>query len=450
MTDLLEPEAPVSSGSLFPIEDSCWIPKQRYLDRQFFDAERERLWPRVWQMACRLEEIPAVGDYVEYKISDLSVLLVRHGPGANDIKAFHNVCPHRATQLALGSGTFRGRQIVCPFHGWRWNIDGTSSLVYGAESFRPGCVTDSELALHECLVDSWGGAVFINLDRDARPLREQLAPVADMLDPLLVGDMKVRWWKAVRLQANWKMAQEAFLEGWHSMQTHPQLTLGLYERFPHNFSDYFSDDHGNSHYYNRSPLLTDVDPDGDVISSTIESFAILGDTYDVYPLPPEVNIMEGLRYKFSDLDALQQEFMTRLYEYYAGAGMPLPQLEPEAYQRWGGVFFMFPNYLILPMFGAAAIYRFRPDGSDPESCFFEIWAVSLKPGHEPVPRARFDGVFDKEDADGWPVIPRQDFSNIERQQRGLHSPAFRALRLSRDYEHGIANMHRELDRYLAP
>ncbi len=196
MTDLLEPEAPVSSGSLFPIEDSCWIPKQRYLDRQFFDAERDRLWPRVWQMACRLEEIPAVGDYVEYKISDLSVLVVRHGPGAADIKAYHNVCPHRATQLAVGSGTFRGRQIVCPFHGWRWNIDGTSSLVYGAESFRPSCVTDSELALHECLVDTWGGAVFINLDRDARPLREQLAPVADLLDPLLIGDMKVRWWKA--------------------------------------------------------------------------------------------------------------------------------------------------------------------------------------------------------------------------------------------------------------
>ena len=86
------------------------------------------------------------------------------------------------------------------------------------------------------------------------------------------------------------------------------------------------------------------------------------------------------------------------------------------------------------MFGEAAIYRFRPDGTDPEACFFEIWAVSLKPAHEAVPRAAFAGVFDKEDADGWPVIPRQDFSNIERQQRGLHSPAFRALRLSRDYE----------------
>ncbi len=449
MTDLLEPEAPVSSGSLFPIEDSCWIPKQRYLDRQFFDAERERLWPRVWQMACRLEEIPAVGDYVEYKISDLSVLLVRHGPGANDIKAFHNVCPHRATQLALGSGTFRGRQIVCPFHGWRWNIDGTSSLVYGAESFRPSCVTDSELALHECLVDSWGGAVFINLDRNARPLREQLGAVADILDPLLIGDMKVRWWKGVRLQANWKMAQEAFLEGWHVMQTHPQLAFDSDPaRYPSDLIDYFQLASGNSYFQGKPGHMAGVDPD-DIVRSTVDGLRVLGDTLESYPLPRDVYIAEGLRETTKDIGEFQQQFMTKLYEYYAGAGMPLPQLEPEGFLHWGGVFFMFPNYFILPMFGEAQIYRSRPDGNDPEATIFELWAVTLKPPHESVPRAKFDGVFDKEDNQAWPLVPRQDFSNIERQQRGLHSPAIKALRLSEGYEQNITNMHREVDRYLA-
>jgi Ring hydroxylating alpha subunit (catalytic domain) len=110
---------------------------------------------------------------------------------------------------------------------------------------------------------------------------------------------------------------------------------------------------------------------------------------------------------------------------------------------------MFPNYFVLPMFGEAQIYRSRPDELDPEACYFELWAVTFKPPHEAVPRATFDGVFDKEDADGWPLIPRQDFSNVERQQRGLHSPAFQALRLSQGYEQNIPNMHRELDRYLA-
>jgi phenylpropionate dioxygenase-like ring-hydroxylating dioxygenase large terminal subunit len=449
VTDLLEPEAPASSGSLFPIEDSCWIPKERYLDRQFFDAERDKLWTRVWQMACRLEEIPAVGDYVEYTICDLSVLVVRHGPGPKDIKAFHNVCPHRATQLALGSGSFRGRQIVCPFHGWRWNIDGSSSLKYGVESFRPDCVTDEELALHECLVDTWGGSVFINLDRGARPLMEQLSPMAELLDPLLVGDMKVRWWKGVRLKANWKMAQEAFLEGWHVMQTHPQLAFDSDpSRYPHDVIDYFQEANGNSYFQGKPGHTAGIDTE-DVVRSTIDNMRVLGDTLDSYPLPRDLYIAEGLRETTSDLGEFQQQFMTRLYEFYAGAGMPLPQLGPEGFLRWGGVFFMFPNYFVLPMFGEAQIYRSRPDGNDPESTYFELWAVTLKPPYENVPRARFDGVFDKEDTQGWPLIPRQDFSNIERQQRGLHSPAFKALRLSAGYEQNITNMHRQVDRYLA-
>ena len=58
-------------------------------------------------------------------------------------------------------------------------------------------------------------------------------------------------------------------------------------------------------------------------------------------------------------------------------------------------------------------------------------------------------MFDKEDETAWPLIPRQDFSNIERQQRGLHSRACQALRSSKNYEHGISNMHAEVDRYLA-
>lgn len=432
----------------FHIVDPCSVPVQRYYDRGFFAAEREHLWPHVWQMACRLEEIPEVGDYVEYAIVDQSILVVRHDSGPADIKAFYNVCPHRATQLTLGSGTFRGRQIVCPFHGWRWNIDGSSSFVYGRESFRPDCVTDAALALRECRVDTWAGCVFVNMDRDARPLRDQLAPIPSLLDPLGVADMKVRWWKAVRLQANWKLAQEAFLEGWHVMQTHPQLTLGRPDGFPHDNIAYSSHENGNFHFESDVTKYSPVDPE-DVIGSHVEYMRVLGETFDVYPRPRDLHVLESLRYRVTDPGVFHQQFMARLFEHYAGAGMPLPQCTPEEYNRWGGVFFVFPNYFVLPMFGSAAIYRCRPDGLDPEACLFEVWAVTLKPPHEPVGRARFDGVFDKEDEMAWPLIPRQDFSNIERQQRGLHSRACQALRLSKNYEHGIGNMHRELDGYLA-
>src|SRR6516165_5750332 len=119
---------PASGLVPFAMTSPIQVPRERYFDRDFFELEKQKLWPRVWQMACRLEEIPQPGDFVEYEICDLSVLVVRQGDGS--VKAFENACRHRATQLAMGAGRFGGGQIVCPFHGWRWNLDGTSSFVF--------------------------------------------------------------------------------------------------------------------------------------------------------------------------------------------------------------------------------------------------------------------------------------------------------------------------------
>ncbi|HET7653545.1 MAG TPA: Rieske 2Fe-2S domain-containing protein, partial [Acidimicrobiales bacterium] len=77
----------------FAIELPDRIPKQRYYDPEFFALEAERLWPRVWQMACRLEEIPNPGDFAEYEILDQSVVVVRQADLS--VRAFENACRHR-------------------------------------------------------------------------------------------------------------------------------------------------------------------------------------------------------------------------------------------------------------------------------------------------------------------------------------------------------------------
>ena len=71
------------------------VPGARYTSQEFFDLEMERLWPRVWQVACREEEIPNSGDFLEYLIGDQSILVVR--ADGDDIRAFFNACPHRGT-----------------------------------------------------------------------------------------------------------------------------------------------------------------------------------------------------------------------------------------------------------------------------------------------------------------------------------------------------------------
>ena len=151
--------------------DPLHVPRERYFDRGFFELEKQQLWPRVWQMACRLEEIPGPGDFVEYEICDQSILVVRQDDGS--IKAFYNACRHRATELAKGSGRLPKGQIVCPFHGWRWNLDGTLSFVYGQEGFEPDCLARRPAASRGQL-ETWGGCVWINMDPESRPLLEAL------------------------------------------------------------------------------------------------------------------------------------------------------------------------------------------------------------------------------------------------------------------------------------
>ena len=116
---------------------------------------------------------------------------------------------------------------------------------------------------------------------------------------------------------------------------------------------------------------------------------------------------------------------------------------------WGGEVFLFPNFFMLPQFGNSLSYRIRPYNDDPECCRFEVWSLTTYPESQPLERARLKGRFARDDADNWGMIPLQDFSNIERQQRGLHSRSFQGLRLATEWERAISNMHEELDRYLA-
>jgi phenylpropionate dioxygenase-like ring-hydroxylating dioxygenase large terminal subunit len=428
----------------FAMREPIFVPRERYFSREFFELEKEHLWPHVWQMAAREEELPRPGDFVEYEITGKSILLVRQQDGS--VRAFANACRHRATELAKGSGRLPGGQIVCPFHGWRWNLDGSSSSVFMESAFDAECLKPEDLHLRECLVETWAGHVWINMDRDAPPLMEALSPVAELLDAVGVGNMRVKWWKKVILNANWKMTQEAFYEGYHVMQTHPQLLMGggpSMGAASAGSVDYTAFRNGHARFQSRTyAKQLPADP-------FIESGRLLAEGQDAMTLDNDVRLFEGLRNKLgSDNPDFANAAITALYEYAEGADIPMAPLS-EKMILWGGEIYMFPNYLMLPMYGNCLCYRMRPYRDDPEWTQFDVWSLTSYPrGREPG-RAQLLGVFDKEDTEHWGLIPRQDFSNIERQQRGLHSVGFEHLRLSRDYEKSITNMHEELDRRIA-
>src|ERR1043166_9204501 len=147
----------------FKVTNPERIPARRYYDQGFYDLEVERLWPRTWQMATRLERIPEVGDWAEYSNLGKSVIVVRTKDG---IKAFHNACRHRGVPLAAerGAGNCRTQGFICPFHGWRWTADGKNTFVYGRHMFSESQLEEADLALKRCRVETWGNCAWVNFE----------------------------------------------------------------------------------------------------------------------------------------------------------------------------------------------------------------------------------------------------------------------------------------------
>ena len=433
-------------GVPFAMRGPLHVPVERYYDRGFFELEKRKLWPKVWQMACRLEEIPSPGDFVEYEICDQSILIVRQDDLS--IKAFHNACRHRGVQLGKGTGRMPKGQIVCPFHGWRWNIDGSSSFVYGKEGFEPECVRPEDLRLPEVKVDIWGACAWINMDPEARPLAEALAPAAQLLDAIGFANMRVWWWKEIILRSNWKIAQEAFHEGWHVMRTHPQLTMGMGEDYPVDNVEYTTFENGHARFQGRFDPTAGGVAEGRGADQFLERSTTLWEGQDAMTLKRDIDVFMGMRNRVPPGEDFPTAAIAALFEYWQGAGIPVPP-KNEGVRLWGGEVFLFPNFFVLPMYGNALCYRIRPHDDDPECCRFEIFSLTTYPeGHEPG-RAHLMGRFEPDDAENLGLIPRQDVRNIERQQRGLHSLGFTELRLATEWESPISNMHIELDRYLA-
>ena len=424
----------------FKVTDPTRIPSERYHDADFYRLESERLWPHAWQMACRTEMIPNVGDWVEYSNLGKSVIVVRAKDG---FKAYHNACRHRGVQLAKGHGNCRTQGFICPFHGWRWNMEGRNTFVYGKHFFEPDQLATADLDLPQAAVEAFAGCVFINWDKDAPSFRESMGPMAAGIDAYNSDKMRAEWWYATVLPANWKIAMEAFMEGYHVMRTHPQLqqtapalyngmygheTGGIGHALDPNLS---VNDHIRSQYRHLELLS-----EGMAGMCHAKDVAVARQLLDIdLPDDPEQAIMQWFG---AVAHAVTEAGKAR--------GEPAPDLIDIAMNKpVKAVEFLFPHYFLLPFLSSMSAYRIRPLG--PESCLFEIWSLTHFPeGREPEPV--MEPTFLPYDSKDFPPIPQQDYSNIPEQQIGLHAQGFDYMRLSGKLEGLISNYNRIIDGYL--
>ena len=198
--------------------DSYQVSVERFLSKDYHLLEVEKLWKHVWQMVCREEEIPEVGDLQIYEVATLSYIIVRSAP--DQIKAFPNSCLHRGRQIVDHDG--RCSKLRCPFHGFTWDLKGRITSIPCTWEFSH--VKDPETwRLPEAQVATWGGFVFINPDPNAEPLREFLGDIDRHFARYPLEDRYIAGHARKIVPCNWKIAQEAFLEAYHVLETHPQL-----------------------------------------------------------------------------------------------------------------------------------------------------------------------------------------------------------------------------------
>ena len=426
----------------------AFIPKARYTTRAFAERELERLWPRTWQVACREEEVPTTGDFVEYQIADQSILVVRVAP--DEIRAYYNTCRHRGTRLAHGCGALADAQITCPFHGWRWNLDGSCSFVLDPDEFGLTSLDTPGLQLGDVRCERRWGFVWICADPDARSLDEHLDPLPEYFDPLHLESMRFLWYRTTVLPANWKAALDAFHEGYHNYGTHPQLlqwsddTAMRYEQFANGHARYVTvRGAGPSKRFGLSPGEWD---DRELLYQQVMH---LGRSFDG-GLYSEDDMDAAARLRTMDIpegSSAAAEFARLVGEHAQEVGIRFPELTAEQRAEGTGVFSVFPNLVMLVSLANCFMYRVRPVGNDPDSCIFEMWALRLfPPSVDPPPLVRETAAYDDQDA--WGTIPGQDFANMLEVQTGLHSWGCQGLRLGTRQEMNLLNMQRELDRYL--
>jgi carnitine monooxygenase subunit len=425
------------------VTDPQRIPTPRYYDEAFYKLECEMLWPHVWQMACRTEQLQEIGDWVEYSNLGQSVIIVRSKDG---IKAFHNACRHRGVPLAQGGshGNCKGQGFICPFHGWRWNTEGKNTFVYGRHLFDERQLDEADLALRPCRHHEAIGCVWINFDDDAPGFEETMGPIIGRLEKKGQGGQRAEWWFATELPANWKTAMEAFMEGYHVMRTHPQLQQAV----PGLYNSMYGHDTGGIGDQVNPNWTKQQNIDAQVKNLELLSEGMAGMVHakevaiakmipaDILPDDPEQMIMHWF-------GAVQHAITEGL----RAQGENVPDLNAVAVSDpVNAVEFLFPHYFLLPFFTSTSTYRIRPTG--PESCLFEIWSLTHYPeGKEPPPV--MEPTVLPYDSDKFPPIPRQDYSNIPIQQKGVHAKGFDFMRLSKEKEGMISNYNRILDGHLA-
>jgi phenylpropionate dioxygenase-like ring-hydroxylating dioxygenase large terminal subunit len=198
------------------------------IDPAYYEAEREAIFRRSWLNVGRIERLPRAGSYFtrELAVADTSLLIIKGRDGT--VRAFHNVCRHRGNKLVWNdypaeetSGTCR--QIICKYHAWRYDLDGSLSFVQQEQEFFD--LDKSRFGLMPVRCEIWEGFIFVNLDPGAEPLTQFLGEMAKGLEGYPFHEMTEVYSYRAEVGSNWKLFIDAFAEFYHAPVLHQKQAV---------------------------------------------------------------------------------------------------------------------------------------------------------------------------------------------------------------------------------
>ncbi|MFY9351981.1 MAG: aromatic ring-hydroxylating dioxygenase subunit alpha [Sphingobium sp.] len=410
------------------------ITGERYYSRRWADAEWDKVWTKVWHVGGMAADLIDTGDYLTHNLGRESIVMLKQADGS--VRAFYNACLHRGYRLAW-TEVGGAPQLVCGYHGWRYDPDGTLAQVQDPEDF-PGGNPCGKHRLTEIGCEVWGGFVWFNMDRDAPPLRDWLgAAVHDRLAQWQMEKMTRVYAVTSDVPCNWKIVRDNFNESYHLPTLHPEIKTVINDQLADCDFAIFAE---TGHNMMRMPGLQ---PSARYPTHQVLDLP-LAQALEYWELDPTAYEGNAMAARAAIAAQKRKLGAQKGYAHYDGMG------DTEIVDYFH--FTLWPNITFTMWPDGVQLLRSEPHPTDPERCIFDHWFMAHPIGDtgvvigpngptplEPVDREHI--VFGEKSLG---VVADQDLSVATGQQLGLHSRGFRGGILS-NQEKRVQFFHEKLN-----
>ncbi|MES2846533.1 MAG: SRPBCC family protein [Pseudomonadota bacterium] len=214
MTPEMSPAQELRANVSVPFNQARAMPKSVYTSADFAEQELTHIFAKDWLSAGRADALPNPGDYLTMEIAGEPIIILRDRDGS--LRGLSNVCRHRMSTLLEGRGHVRS--IVCPYHAWTYNLDG-SLRGAPAMTLNEGFCKD-QIALPKVRVENWLGWILVTLNPDAADPFARLKGVEDLVGYLDMATYTETFREEFRWATNWKVLAENFMESYHLPACH--------------------------------------------------------------------------------------------------------------------------------------------------------------------------------------------------------------------------------------